>query len=361
MPRDGSDMIDVGRLLQEAIKREASDLHLMADGPPRIRRNGDLELLADEVLPANALSEAVTEIMPEAARAQFDAEDGTDFAYTGRGVGRFRVNVFRQFAGVGAVFRWIPDQIQSLESLGLPEVLQQFSLQNNGLVLVTGKTGSGKSTTLAAMLDAINQRRRSHIITIEDPVEFVHTRKRSLVSQREVGRHTPRFADALRSALREDPDVVMVGELRDLETVSLAVTAAEMGILIFGTLHTAGAVSTIDRLVNTFPPKQQMQVRNMVSTSLQGVVSQQLLRRADGSGRVLSAEVLINNHAVGNIIREGKTDQLDNVIRSGALQGMVSMDVSIQRLLDAGIITGKEAYAAALDKSRFERGGKDDA
>ena len=347
-------MIELGAMLQDAIRRDASDLHLMAGGPARIRRHGDLETIGAEALPAAELDEALRAIMPESALAQFDAEDGTDFAYSGRGIGRFRVNVFRQFAGVAAVFRWIPDQVKPLESLGLPDVLGQFSLQNNGLVLVTGKTGSGKSTTLASMIDAINQRRRSHIITIEDPVEFVHTRKRSLVSQREVGRHTPRFADALRSALREDPDVIMVGELRDLETVSLAVTAAEMGILIFGTLHTAGAVSTIDRLVNTFPPKQQAQVRNMVSTSLQGVVSQQLLRRADGSGRVLAAEVLVNNHAVGNIIREGKTDQLENVIRSGALQGMVSMDVSIQRLLDAGLITGREAYAAALDKSRFD-------
>jgi twitching motility protein PilT len=348
-------MVDLGHLLQEAIRREASDLHLMAGAPPRIRRHGDLETLPEDPLPPDGLDEALREIMPESALAQLDAEDGTDFAYAARGAGRFRINVFRQFSGIGAVLRAIPDQVQPLENLGLPEVLHQFAQQNNGLVLVTGKTGSGKSTTLAAMLDAINQRRRSHIITIEDPVEFVHTRKRSLVSQREVGRHTSSFADALRSALREDPDVIMVGELRDLETVSLAVTAAEMGILIFGTLHTAGAVSTIDRLVNTFPPKQQLQVRNMVSTSLQGIVSQQLLRRADGGGRVLAAEVLVNNHAVGNIIREGKTDQLDNVVRSGALQGMVSMDVSIQRLLDGGLISGREAYAAALDKSRFER------
>lgn len=352
-------MIDLSRLLEEATRRGASDLHLMADGPPRIRRNGDLETLDEAALDPEELGEALTAIMPEFARNQFAAEDGTDFAHSARGSGRFRVNVMRQSSGLGAVFRGIPEEVQSLESLGLPEALEQFALQNYGLVLVTGKTGSGKSTTLAAMIDAINRRRRGHIITIEDPVEFVHTRKRSLVSQREVGRHTPEFADALRSALREDPDVIMVGELRDLETMGLAVTAAEMGILVFGTLHTAGAASAIDRMVNTFPARRQAQVRNMISTSLQGIVSQQLLRRADGSGRVLAAEVLVNNHAVGNILREGKTDQLENVIRSGALQGMVAMDVSIQRLLDAGLVTAQEAYAAALDKSRFERAARE--
>jgi len=351
-------MIDLDRLLQESIRRDGSDLHLLADSPARVRRHGQLELLGTDSLSAGPLSEALDGIMPEAARRQFREHDGTDFAHVARGVGRFRVNVFRHFGGVGAVFRWIPDQILSLENLGLPEVLRQFGMQSNGLVLVTGKTGSGKSTTLAAMIDTINQRRRGHIITIEDPVEFIHTRKKSLVSQREVGRHTPRFIDALRSALREDPDVIMVGELRDLETMALAVTAAEMGILIFGTLHTSGAVSTIDRMINTFPPIRQAQVRNMLSTSLQGVVSQQLLQRADDNGRVLAAEVLINNHAVGNIIREGKTDQLDNVIRSGALQGMVSMDASIQRLLDGGLISAQEAHATAFDKSRFERGAK---
>lgn len=348
--------VDLTSLLREMIRLDASDLHLMAEGPPRVRRTGDLEILNPELLGPDALEEALREIMPESALAEFDERDGADFAHVARGIGRFRVNVFRHFAGIGAVFRWIPDQIQSLESLGLPEALHQFGLQSNGMVLVTGKTGSGKSTTLAAIIDAINQRRRGHIITIEDPVEFIHTRKKSLVSQREVGRHTPTFVDALRSALREDPDVIMVGELRDLETMALAVTAAEMGILIFGTLHTAGAVSTIDRMINTFPPKRQGQVRHMLSTSLQGVVSQQLLRRADGGGRVVAAEVLINNHAVGNIMREGKTEQLNDIIRSSALQGMLSMDASIQRLLDADVITAREAYATATDKSRFERG-----
>jgi len=352
-------MIDLGQMLQETVRRDASDLHFLAGEPPRIRRYGDLEPLTRDPLRAADVSTALDAIMPEAARTQLAAEDGTDFAYAARGVGRFRVNVFRQFAGLGGVFRWIPDHILTLEALGLPEVLPQLCLQQNGLILVTGKTGSGKSTTLAAMIDYINQRRRAHIVTIEDPIEFIHARKRSLVSQREVGHHTPRFASALRSALREDPDVVMVGELRDLETISLAVTAAEMGILIFGTLHTAGAVSTIDRLVNTFPAKQQPQVRNMLSTSLQAVISQQLVRRADGGGRVAAVELLINNYAVGNIIREGKTEQLDGVVRSGALQGMLSMDTSIQRLLDAGHITARDAYAMAQDKSRFERAGKD--
>ena len=348
--------IDIASLLDEAVRREASDLHLMAGNPPRIRRHGELESLEGEPLDPEALGEALTEIMPEASRAELDRDDGTDFAHAQRGSGRFRVNVLRQFYGLGAVFRTIPEQVLPLETLGLPEVLQQFALQNNGLVLVTGKTGSGKSTTLASLLDAINQRRRAHIVTIEDPVEYVHTRKRSLVSQREVGQHTASFASALRSALREDPDIIMVGELRDLETISLAVTAAEMGILIFATLHTASATSTVERLVNTFASKQQAQVRNMLSTSLQAVISQQLVRRDDGEGRVAAVEVLINNHAVGNIIREGKTEQLDGVIRSGALQGMMSMDTSLQRLLDGGFIDARAAYVHAIDKSRFQAG-----
>ncbi|MDZ7747698.1 MAG: ATPase, T2SS/T4P/T4SS family [Halofilum sp. (in: g-proteobacteria)] len=287
---------------------------------------------------------------------QFDAEDGTDFAYTGRGLGRFRVNVFRQFAGLGAVFRWIPDQIQSLESLGLPEVLQQFALQNNGLVLVTGKTGSGKSTTLAAMLDAINQRRRSHIITIEDPVEFVHTRKRSLVSQREVGRHTPHFAAALRSALREDPDVVMVGELRDLETVSLAVTAAEMGILIFGTLHTAGAVSTIDRLVNTFPPKQPgagaaHDFDVAAGRGLAAAPAPRRWQRARAGRRGADQQPRRGQHHPRG--QDGPARQRDPQRRVAGHGEHGCLDPAPARCRRRH--RQREAYAAALDKSRFEK------
>lgn len=346
-------MADLMELLRETIRRGSSDLHFFSGEPPRMRHDGELQTLGGNVLSTADVQTALEEIMPEDVRAEFGDRDGTDFAYTAEGIGRFRVNVLRHIGGTGAVFRAIPDRILPLDALGLPEVLANFCRQRNGLVLVTGKTGSGKSTTLAAMIDSMNQARKSHIITIEDPIEFIHARKRSLISQREVGRHTPGFASALRSALREDPDVIMVGELRDLETIQLAVTAAEMGILILATLHTSNASSSIDRLVNTFGEKQQAQVRNMLSTSLQAIVSQQLLPRSDSGGRIAAIEILINNHAVGNIIREGKTDQLDGVMRSGALVGMTTMDASLQRLLDAGVISPVHAWAAAVDKSRF--------
>jgi len=346
-------MSKLGELLRDTVRRGGSDLHFFAGEPPRMRHDGTLATVSGQTaLTADDVQAELDAIMPETARVEFAERDGTDFAYSAEGIGRFRVNVLRHFAGAGAVFRSIPDRILPLDALGMPEVLASFCRQRNGLVLVTGKTGSGKSTTLAAMLDAINQERKAHIVTIEDPIEFIHARKRSLISQREVGRHAPAFATALRSALREDPDVIMVGELRDLETIQLAVTAAEMGILILATLHTSNASSTIDRLVNTFPEKQQAQVRNMLSTSLQAIVSQQLVPRTDG-GRVAAVEVLINSHAVGNIIREGKTDQLDGVMRSGALVGMTTMDASLQRLVDGGLITPQEAWAAAVDKTRF--------
>lgn len=347
--------------LQRMAEKNASDLYFTPGAPPAIKIDGETWPVSKSPLNAELARKLAYSLMSEDQQREFEREMEMNLGFSREGIGRFRVNIYRQRGEVALVIRYIKAEIPAITDLDLPKVLESLMLERKGLILVVGSTGSGKSTTLAAMIDSINQRRRGHIITIEDPVEFIHTRKKSLVSQREVGRHTPRFVDALRSALREDPDAIMVGELRDLETVSLAVTAAEMGILIFGTLHTAGAVSTIDRMINTFPPNRQAQVRNMISTSLQGVVSQQLLRRTDGEGRVLAAEVLVNNHAVGNIIREGKTDQLDNVIRSGALQGMVAMDVSIQRLLDGGLISAREAYGAANDKSRFERGvGKDD-
>ena len=242
----------------------------------------------------------------------------------------------------------------SLDQLNMPEAVRSLCRVNSGLILVTGKTGSGKSTTLAAMIDDINTRIKGHILTIEDPIEFVHTRKNCLISQREVGVHSPGFAEALHSALREDPDVVLVGELRDHETMSIAVTAAEMGILVMGTLHTNGAAPTIDRVINIFPADKQDHVRNMLSTSLRGIVSQQLLRTRDGAGRVAALEILINTPAVANLIRQGKIEQLETVIQSSASEGMFTMDSSIKRLLDEGKITGEEAYLNAFDKSKFE-------
>jgi twitching motility protein PilT len=293
--------------------------------------------------------------MPKPALDRFESKDGADFAYTFGDRGRFRVNVMRQLNGMGAVFRVIPSKAYTLDELKTPEAVRQMCRANNGLILVTGKTGSGKSTTLAAMIDDINTRVRGHILTIEDPIEFVHQRKSCLISQREIGVHAASFASALHSALREDPDVILVGELRDLETMSIAVTAAEMGILVMATLHTNGAAATVDRLVNAFPADKQPHVRTMLSTSLRGVVSQQLIQKADKQGRVAALEILVNTPAVANLIRQGKMDQLENAMQSGAATGMRLMDTAIQALLDSRQITGKDAFKKAINKSKFEQ------
>ena len=319
--------------------RNGSDLHFVAGDPPRIRLFGELQSLREEPLGQDEVREMLTEIMTRRALQRLEEKDGADFAYTIPGVSRFRVNVFRHIGGLGAVFRAIPSKALTLEQLNMPESVRSLCRTNNGLILVTGKTGSGKSTTLAAMIDDINARMKGHILTIEDPIEFVHARKSCLVSQREVGIHSPGFAEALHSALREDPDVVLVGELRDLETMSIAVTAAEMGILVMGTLHTNGAAATVDRIVNAFPSDKQAHVRTMLSTSLRGVVSQQLIQRADKRGRVAALEILINTPAVSNLIRQGKLDQLENTMQSGAQFGMRTMDSAIQELLDKRMIT----------------------
>src|SRR5580704_3879980 len=273
-------MAAIDAFLSEVVDKRGSDLHFIEGDPPRIRLYGDLTSLRPEKLEAGFVKDALYEIMPKPALDRFEAKDGADFAYTLPERGRFRVNVMRQLNGMGAVFRVIPSTALTMDQLKLPQSVRQMARANNGLILVTGKTGSGKSTTLASMIDDINLRVKGHILTIEDPIEFVHQRKSCLVSQRESGVHSPSFADALHSALREDPDVILVGELRDHETMSIAVTAAEMGILVMGTLHTNGAAQTVDRLVNAFPSDKQSHVRTMLSTSLRGVVSQQLLQRA---------------------------------------------------------------------------------
>jgi twitching motility protein PilT len=271
------------------------------------------------------------------------------------GIARFRVNVMRHLNGMGAVFRAIPSIARTMDELNLPEAVRNLAKTNNGLVLVTGKTGSGKSTTLAALIDDINSRVKGHILTIEDPIEFVHLRKSCLISQREIGVHATSFSSALLSALREDPDVILVGELRDLETMSIAVTAAEMGILVMGTLHTNGAAATVDRMVNAFPSDKQSHVRTMLSTSLRGVVSQQLIPRADKQGRLAALEILINTPAVANLIRQGKMDQLENAMQSGGALGMRTMDTAIQELLDKRHISGKEAFKKSINKAKFEQ------
>ena len=347
-------MAEIDQFLIEVLERKGSDLHFIAGDPPRIRLYGDLMPLRGDRLAAESVKSALYEIMPKPALDRFEAKDGADFAYTLADRGRFRVNVMRQLNGMGAVFRAIPSKARTLEELKMPEAVRQMSRANQGLILVTGKTGSGKSTTLAAMVDDINLRVKGHILTIEDPIEFVHERRSCLISQREIGVHSPTFAAALHSALREDPDVILVGELRDLETMSIAVTAAEMGILVMGTLHTNGAAQTVDRMVNVFPSDKQSHVRTMLSTSLRGVVSQQLLLRADNQGRVAALEILVNTPAVSNLIRQGKLDQLENAMQVGGQFGMRTMDSAIEQLLKERQISGKEAYKKAINKGRFE-------
>ncbi len=345
----------IDEYLREVLAKNGSDLHFVAGDPPRIRLYGELQSLRNEPLRQDYVQELLAEIMTRAATQRLAEKDGADFAYMIPGVSRFRVNVFRHIGGLGAVFRAIPSKALTLEQLNMPHAVRSLCRTSNGLILVTGKTGSGKSTTLAAMIDDINARIKGHILTIEDPIEFVHARRNCLVSQREVGVHSPSFADALHSALREDPDVVLVGEMRDLETMSIAVTAAEMGILVMGTLHTNGAAATVDRVVNAFPADKQAHVRTMLSTSLRGVVSQQLIQRTDKRGRVAALEVLINTPAVSNLIRQGKLDQLENAMQSGAQFGMRTMDSAIQELLSKGLITGRSAYEKANNKQRFEQ------
>jgi twitching motility protein PilT len=345
----------IDTFLELVVNQRGSDLHLVSGNPPRIRLYGELFPVKYRELTVDETTVLIYETMTDPVRKIFESRHNLDFAYEAPGLARFRVNVFRHLHGLGAVFRVIPNTVQTLEELNLPPVLTTLCRGKKGLILVTGPTGSGKSTTLASMIDFINRDRKGHIITIEDPVEFVHRSNGSLISQREVGLNTPSFAAALHSALREDPDVILVGELRDLETISLAVTAAETGILILGTLHTNGAASTVDRMINVFPASEQPRIRTMLSTSLRGVISQQLVRRADGKGRLAAVEILISNAATGNIIREGKTSQLVGVIERGALLGMQSLDNSLRSMLDAKLITGHEAYKKAVNKNDFEQ------
>jgi len=341
--------------LREVINRKGSDLHFIAGDPPRLRVYGDLQPLRPEPLKADFVKETLYEIMPPKAIARFEEKEGADFAYSVPDLARFRVNVMRQLNGMGSVCRVIPSAALTLDELNMPDSVRALCRVNSGLILVTGKTGSGKSTTLAAMIDDINTRLKGHILTVEDPIEFVHQRKNCLISQREVGAHAPSFSDAVHSALREDPDVVLVGEMRDLETISVAVSAAEMGILVMGTLHTNGAAATVDRIVNAFPADKQSHVRTMLSTSLRGVISQQLIPRAGQPGRVAALEILVNTPAVANLIRQGKIDQLENTMQSGASLGMRTMDMAIQALLEARAISGRDAFRKAINKQRFEQ------
>ena len=347
-------MNQIDQYLLKLLEREGSDLHFLAGGPARIRVNGDLTVLDEATISQTLAESALMEIMPFNARETLEQRDGADFAYQLENVGRFRVNVLRHLNGMGGIFRAIPSQALTLQELGMPSVIYNLCKYRSGMILVTGKTGSGKSTTLAAIIDVLNKRLKGHILTIEDPIEFVHRRQGCLISQREIGAHCGNFAEALHSALREDPDVILIGEMRDLETMSIAVTAAEMGILVMGTLHTNGAAATVDRIVNVFPYEKQAQIRAMLSTSLRGVISQQLVKRADQQGRIAALEILVNTPAVANLIRQGKLDQLENVMQSGAQAGMQTMDGDLQQLHRKRQITGDEVYQKAINKSKFE-------
>ena len=348
-------MSKIDQYLKAALEKNSSDLHFVSGDPIRSRIHGELGVLIDERLDTDFAAEALFEIMDGTTQRQFAANDAADFAYNIPDVSRFRVNVFRHLNGIGAIFRAIPSHALSLEQLKMPKVIHTLCKQTQGMILVTGKTGSGKSTTLAAMIDAMNNNMKGHILTIEDPIEFVHTTKRCLISQREIGLHSESFAEALHSALREDPDVILVGEMRDLETISIAVTAAEMGILVMGTLHTNGAAQTVDRIINSFPADKQGHIRTMISTSLRGVVSQQLLQTRNHAGRVAALEVLINTSAVANLIRQGKLDQLETAMQAGAGAGMQTMDSALMELHRQGLISGREAYQQANHRAKFER------
>jgi twitching motility protein PilT len=348
-------MARIDTYLETALKSNASDLHFVSGDPVRARVHGDLRILMQEKLTIDNVQESLFEIMDGTTQRTFNEKESADFAYNIPDVSRFRVNIFRHLNGIGAVFRAIPSQALTLEQLNMPKVIHDLCKHTQGMILVTGKTGSGKSTTLAAMIDSMNKNMQGHILTIEDPIEFVHKTQRCLVSQREIGEHCDSFAAALRSALREDPDVILVGEMRDLETISIAVTAAEMGILVMGTLHTNGSAQTVDRIINSFPADKQAHIRTMISTSLRGVVSQQLLPTKHEAGRIAALEVLINTSAVANLIRQGKLDQLETAMQSGGAVGMQTMDSALMALVEGAFVSGKEAYLQANQKSKFER------
>lgn len=335
------------------VDQGASDLHLVSGSQPILRVSGELQRVRYTVLESDDLKKMLYEVAPEYKIKQFEETGDVDFAYELPGLARYRANYFVQKYGVAAVFRQIPDTILTVEQLGLPPVLNKLPLYPKGLVLVTGPTGSGKSTTLAALVDYANTHRKDHILTIEDPVEFVHKSRNCIVNHREVGLHTKSFTSALRAALREDPDIIMVGEMRDLETISLAVEAASTGHLVFGTLHTQSAAKTVDRIIDVFPHDQQEQIRATLADSLQAVVAQTLFKRRDTKGRCAALEILIATPAVRNLIRDGKTFQIPTVLQTGKKFGMQSLDDAILEHLEKGRINPEDAYLHCLDKVRF--------
>ncbi|MBW2066842.1 MAG: type IV pilus twitching motility protein PilT [Deltaproteobacteria bacterium] len=331
----------------------ASDLHLVAGQQPVLRIGGELERVKYKKLDNDSLKAMLYEIAPEHKVKEFEETGDVDFAYEIPGLARYRANFFMQKYGVGAVFREIPSKIATCEELGLPKVVKRLATLPRGLVLVTGPTGSGKSTTLAAIIHEANKTRKEHILTIEDPIEFVHESQMAVVNHREVGIHTRSFAAALRGALREDPDIILVGEMRDLETISLAIEASATGHLVYATLHTTSASKTVDRIIEVFPVNQQEQIRNTLADGIRAVISQTLFKRRDGKGRVAALEIMIANPAVRNLIREGKTYQIPSMIQTGKKYGMQSLDDAIMELLQKKLISADDAYLKSNDKSKF--------
>lgn len=342
--------MDISDLLAFSVKNKASDLHLSAGLPPMIRSNGDIRKINMPPLMHDDVHKMIYDIMNDSQRKVFEETLECDFSFEIPQLARFRVNAFNQQRGAGAVFRTVPTKILSFEDLKCPPILRDIANMHNGICLVTGPTGSGKSTTLAAMVDYINENQFKHILTVEDPIEFVHQSKKSLINHREVGPHTQSFTNALRAALREDPDVIMVGEMRDLETIKLALSAAETGHLVFGTLHTTSAAKTIDRIVDVFPAAEKEMIRAMLSESLRAVVSQTLCKTADGTGRVAAHEIMIGTPAIRNLIRENKVPQMYSAIQTGQNHGMQTLDFSLKDLVRKNLITVEEARSKAVNK-----------
>jgi len=346
-------MAQIDQFLKVLVQQRGSDLHLTVGAPPIMRIHGRLQRIKFRELTNADMERLLYEIMDEEWRIAFLERQDYDFAYEMEGLARFRVNIFWQRKGLGAVLRTIPSDIMTASDLGFPDVIRRFCMLTKGLVLVTGPTGSGKSTTLAAMVDLINDTRTDHILTIEDPIEFVHENKKSLVNQRELRTNTKSFANALRAALREDPDVILVGEMRDRETIELGITAAETGHLVFGTLHTNSAPKAVDRIIDVFPADEQEQIRSMLAESLKGVIAQVLLRAKDGKSRMAALEVMVGTSAIGNLIRENKIHQIPSIIQTGKKDGMQLLDQHILEFLMSGRITPEEAYMRCNNKQAF--------
>lgn len=345
--------MEVSELLAFTVKNNASDLHLSSEEPPMIRIHGDITRIKMPPIPEREVQAMVYDIMSDTQRKLFEEHLELDFSFALGEIARFRVNVFQQRRGISAVFRVIPNEVLTLEQLKCPDIFKEIAMTPRGICLVTGPTGSGKSTTLAAMINHRNEGERGHILTIEDPIEFVHQSKNSLITQRELGPHTHSFSNALRSALREDPDVILVGELRDLETIRLALTAAETGHMVFGTLHTSSAPKTIDRIIDVFPAAEKEMVRSMLSESIKAVISQTLIKTADGNSRVAAHEIMIGTPAIRNLIRENKIPQMVSVMQTGQKEGMQTLDGCLQNLVRTRKITQQAAMEKASNKKQF--------